>query len=100
MKPQSTQNIRSIVSNKEIQQSNLEYAWQEFVLERQESLCSKMDDEKTNINIKKLLNMIDDKKIVNQLNEEITKRESNIVYINYNRGFIDGIRTALALSKI
>ena len=87
-------NLKNIITDQEMAPRELEYSWQEFVGNRQATNNESFD------NIEALLEDICDKKLIEDIRDAIIDRECKVTYIQYNKGFLDGIKLSVTLDKI
>jgi hypothetical protein len=88
--------IKSIIDGRDLYPGEFEYRWQEFVVSRQEKIEEETNNSSLLIEINKLLDQINDKKLRNEIGNIIIARENKATYILYNRGIFTGIKLALS----
>jgi len=86
-------NLKSIITEQDMRPGELEYSWQEFVGIRQATNNESFE------NIDALLEHICDKKLIENIRDAIIDRECKVTYIQYNKGFLDGIKLAVTIEK-
>jgi len=92
------QNLKNIITGQDMVPGEMEYSWQEFVINRQERIGRKTDSVESLNKIEELLKKIRDD-IASSLMKAIIARECKVTYIHYNRGFLDGLKLPLKLEK-
>lgn len=94
------QTIKNIITGENMQYGELEYDWQEFVLNRQENIEQKTDTSNSFKAVEKLLEQIDNNELAGSVRDAVINRECDVIYINYSRGFKEGLKVALMLGEL
>ena len=94
------QSIKDIISNRKLRIGDFRYSWQEFVLERKEKLEQRIKTDSSYETIEQLLECVNDDNLADSIRDAIAGRDCDLAYINYNRGFRDGLKLALMLGKL
>lgn len=93
------QTIKNIITNRKMIIGEFEYAWQEFVIGRQEKIEEEIADSSSLMEIEELLNQINDIKLKNKIGNTIIASGNKATYTYYNRGLLDGLKLVLSLSE-
>ncbi|WP_094604743.1 hypothetical protein SPSIL_020120 [Sporomusa silvacetica DSM 10669] len=103
-------NIRSILTGQSVKPGELEYNWQQFVMDRQEILEEKLDttemaagyrneDAKLNA-ILESIEAIVGQENSRDLYDAIIYKQLTATYLHYNKGFLDGIKFATMAGQL
>jgi hypothetical protein len=91
------QTIKNIITNEGMHPDGLDYAWQEFVNSRQDSV---KENNESFEKIEGLLNHISEEKLMEDIKDAVIDREYKVAFIRYNKGFLDGMKLALKLGGL
>lgn len=97
---------RSLVDGRMMADGCLEQEWQEFVLDRQNNIDCKLEYQhfsgeyvRLSEELKKLLANFSEQQM-EKINETILAYTSVATYMHYNKGFYDGARMMILLSRL
>lgn len=91
------QTIKDIITNNDLDSKDVDFAWQEFVNNRQGSF---EDNNESLERIEGLLTCIGERQLIETVIDAVIDRECKVAFIRYNKGFLDGMKLALKLGRL